>query len=232
MHNMANGKAKSCCPIQFSSVLSLSRVRLFATPWTAQHVRLPCPSPTPRVYSNSRPLCQWCHPTTSSSAIPFSSCLQSFPASGSFPRSPFFASDGQSIAVSASASVLPMTVQEWFPLAWTGLISLQSKGLLRVLFPMTHFYSAHLLPGHKHTQSQFSLTCQDLQFFLLMFAWCCKGKEHKGTMICTVSTPSLLPSLTHEPPFHAEDALSTGKQATMSPSRTFGFHGKIQALQK
>ena len=201
-------------------------------PHGLQHARPPCPSPTPGAYSNSCPLSQWCHATISSSVVPFTSHLQSFPASGSFQMSQLFTSDGQSIAVSASASVLPMTVQEWFSLAWTGLISLQSKGLLRVLFPMTHFYSAHLLPGHKHTQSQVSLTCQDLQFFLLMFAWCCKGKEHKGTMICTVSTPSLLPSLTHEPPFHAEDALSTGKQATVSPSRTFGFHGKIQALQK
>ena len=200
-------------------------------PHGLQHVRLPCPPPTPRACSHSCPLSRWCHPITSPSVVPFSH-LRSFPASGSFPRSQFFASDGRTIAVSASASVLPMTIQDWYPLGWTGLISLQSKGLLRVLFPMTYFYSAHLLPGHKHTQSQFSLTCQDLQFFLLMFAWCCKGKEHKGTMICTVSTPSLLPSLTHEPPFHAEDALSTGKQATMSPSRTFGFHGKIQALQK
>ena len=73
-----------------------------------------------------------------------------------------------------------MTMQDWFPLGLTGLISLQFKGLLRVLFTMTYFYSAHLLPGHTHTQSQFSLTCQDLQFFLLMVTWCCKGKEHKG----------------------------------------------------
>ena len=101
-------------------------------PHGLQHARLPCPSPTPRVYSNSCPLSWWCHSTISSSIIPFSSCLQSFPASGSFPMSPFFASDGQSIGVSTSASVLPMNIQDWFPLGWTGWISLQSKELSRV----------------------------------------------------------------------------------------------------
>ena len=98
-------------------------------PHGLQHARLPCPSPTPRVYSNSCPLSQWCHPTISSSVVPFSSCLQSFPASVSFPMSRFFASGDQSIGVSASASVLPMHIQYWFPLGWTGWISLQSKGL-------------------------------------------------------------------------------------------------------
>ena len=95
--------------------------------------RLPSPSPTPRVYSNSCPLSRWCHPTISSSVVPFSSHLQSFPASGSFQTSQFFTSGGQSIGVSASASVLPMNIQDWFPLALTGLISMQSKGLSRVL---------------------------------------------------------------------------------------------------
>ena len=94
-----------------------------------KRTRLPCPSPTLGVYSNSCPLSQWCHPTISSSVVPFSSRLQSFPASGSFPMSQFFTSGGQSIRVSASASVLPMNIQDWFPLGWTGLISLQSKGL-------------------------------------------------------------------------------------------------------
>ena len=97
-----------------------------------QHTRLPCPSPTPRAYSNSCPLNRWCHPTISSSVVPFSSCLKSFPASGSFPVSQFFTSGGQSIGVSASASVLPMNIQDWFPLGWTGWISLLSKGLSRV----------------------------------------------------------------------------------------------------
>ena len=93
---------------------------------TLQHARLPCPSPTPRVYSNSCPSSRWCHPTISSSVVSFF-CLQSFPASGSFPMSQVFASGGQSIGVSASASVLPMNIQGWFPLAWTGWISLQSR---------------------------------------------------------------------------------------------------------
>ena len=94
-----------------------------------QHARLSCPSPTPRTCSNSCPLSQWCHPAISSSVIPFSSCLQSFSASGSFPMSQFFASGGQSIGASASGSVLPMNVQDWFPLGLTGLIYLLSKGL-------------------------------------------------------------------------------------------------------
>ena len=105
-------------------------------PHGLQHDRLPCPSPTPGAYSNSCPSSQWCHPTVSSSVSPFSPCLQSFPASGSFPMSQFFASGGQSTGVSASASVLPMSVQDWtiptIPLGWTGWISLQSKGLSRI----------------------------------------------------------------------------------------------------
>ena len=99
-------------------------------PHGLQHTRPPCPSPTPRIYSDSCPLTQWCHPIISSSVVPFS-CPQSFPASGSFPMSQF-SSGGQSIGVSASTLVLPMNVQDWFPLGWTGLISLQPKGLSRV----------------------------------------------------------------------------------------------------
>ena len=95
-------------------------------PHRLQHARLPCPSPTPGVYSNSCPLSQWCHPTISPSVIPFSSCLQSFPILGSFPVCQFFTSGGQSIGVSASASVLPMNIQDWFPSGWTGWISLLS----------------------------------------------------------------------------------------------------------
>ena len=100
-------------------------------PHGLQHTRLPCPSQTPRSYSNSYPSCQWCHPTISSSVIPFSR-LQSFPASGSFQMSQLFISGGQRIGVSASASVLLMNIQDWFPLGWTGWISLQSKGFSRV----------------------------------------------------------------------------------------------------
>ena len=102
-------------------------------PHGLQHIRLPCPSPSPRACSNSCPSSKWCHPTISSSVVPFSSCLQSFPASGSFLMSWFFASGGQSITASACwRSVPPMSVQVWFPLGLTGLISLQSKGLSRV----------------------------------------------------------------------------------------------------
>ena len=97
-----------------------------------QHARLPCPSPIPGAFSNSCPLSQWCHPTISSFVSPFSSCPQSFPASGSFPMSQIFASGGQSIGASALASVLPMNIQDWFPLGWTSWISLQSRGLSRV----------------------------------------------------------------------------------------------------
>ena len=117
-------------------VQSLSHVWFFAT-HRLQHARPPCPSPPPGVYSNSCPLSWWCHPTISSSIVPFSSCLQSFPASESFQISQFFESGGQSIGLSASASILPMNIQGWFLLGWTGWISLQSKGLSRVFSSTT-----------------------------------------------------------------------------------------------
>ena len=113
-----------------SSVQSLSRVRLFATSWTA--ARQASLSITPGVHPNPCPLSRWCHPTISSSVVPFSACTLSFPASGSFPMSQLFPSGGQSIGVSASASVLPVNTQDWSPLGWTGWISFQSKGLSRV----------------------------------------------------------------------------------------------------
>ena len=118
--------------IQFNSVqFSRSVVSDSLRPHDLQHSRSPCPSPTPRAYPNPCPLSRWCYPTISSSVVPFSSCPQSFPASGSFQMSQFFTSGGQSIGVSAS-SVLPMNTQDWSPLGWTGWISLQSKGLSRV----------------------------------------------------------------------------------------------------
>ena len=121
------------CTVQFShSVVSNS-----LWPHGLQYARSPCPSPTSRVYSNSCPLSRWCHPTISSSVIPFSFCLQSFLASESFQMSQFFTSGGQSMGVSASTSVLPMTIQDWSPLGWTGWISLQFKGLSRVFFNTT-----------------------------------------------------------------------------------------------
>ena len=117
----------SCSSVQFSSVASDS-----LQPHELQHTRTPCPSPTPWVHPNPCPLCWWCHPTISSAIVPFSSCPQSFPASGSFQMSQFFVSGGQSIGVSASSSVLPMNTQDWSPLGWTCWISLQSKRLSRV----------------------------------------------------------------------------------------------------
>ena len=124
-------------------------------PHRLQHVRVPCPSPSPRACSNSCPLSQWCHPTISSSVVPFSSCLQSFLASGSFPMNHFFASGDQIIGVSVSASVLPMNIQYLFPLWLTSLISLQSKGLSRVFsnttFQKHQFFSAQLsLSSNSH----------------------------------------------------------------------------------
>ena len=116
-------------PIQFSCSVMSHSLRLHGL----QHARLPCPSPTPGTYSNSFPLSWWCHPIISSSVIPFSSRLQTFPSSESFPMCRFFTSGGQSIEVSASASVLPMNIQDWFALGLTGWISLQSKRLSRVV---------------------------------------------------------------------------------------------------
>ena len=138
--------------VQFScSVLSDS-----LRPHESQHTRAPCPSQTPRVYSNSCPSSQWCHPAISSSVIPFSSCPQSLPASESFPLSQLFAWGGQSIGVSASTSVLPMNTQDWSLSGWTGWITLQSKGLSRVFSTVQkhQFFGAQLSSqsnSHIHT---------------------------------------------------------------------------------
>ena len=115
--------------VQFSCSVVSDSLWLYGV----QHTRPPCPSPTLGAHPDSCPLGRWCHPTISSSVVPFSSCLQSFPASGSFPISQLFASGGQSIGVSASTSVLPMKTQDWSPLGWTGWISLQPKGLKSLL---------------------------------------------------------------------------------------------------
>ena len=132
--------------IQFSySVVSYS-----LQPHESQHARPPCPSPTPGVYPSSSPLNQWCLPTISTSIIPFSSCPQSFPASGYFQMSQLFASGGQSSGTSASTSVLPINTQDWSPLGWTGWISLQSKGLSRV-------FSNSTVQKHQFFDSQLSL---------------------------------------------------------------------------
>ena len=127
-------------------------------PHESQHARPPCPSPTPGLHSNSCPSSRWCHPAISSSVIPFSSCLQSLPASGSFPMSQLFAWGGQSTGVSALALFLPKNTQDWSPLEWTGWISLQSKGLSRVFSNTTvqkhQFFSTQLSSqsnSHIHT---------------------------------------------------------------------------------
>ena len=139
-----NGK-----PVGVSVQFSCSVMSNFLWPHGLQHTRPPCPSPTPGVHSDSCPSSQWCHPAISSSIVPFSSCLQSFSASGSFQMSQFFTSGGQSVGVLASASVLPMNIQDWFPLGWTGWISLQSKGLSRVSSTTTdqkhQFFSPHIV---------------------------------------------------------------------------------------
>ena len=131
----------------YSSVQLLSHVQLFETPRIAAR-QAALSITNSQSYSNSCPSSWWCHPTISSSVDPFSSCLQSFPASGSFPMSQFFASGGQSIGVSASASVLAINIQDWFPLGWPGWISLQSKGLSRILSNPTvqkdQFFGAQL----------------------------------------------------------------------------------------
>ena len=118
-------------PFSLLSVQLLSHVWLFTTPWTTAHQAY-LSITNSQVYSTSSPLSRWCHPTISSPVVPFSSCLQSFPASGTFQISQLFASGGQSIGVWASTSVLPMNTQDWSPLGWTGWISLLSKGLSRV----------------------------------------------------------------------------------------------------
>ena len=138
-------------------------------PCGLQHTRLPCPSPTPRAYSNSCASSQWCHPTISSSVIPFSSCLQFFPASGSFLMSQFFALGGQIIGISASESILPMNIQDWFPLGLTCLISRHSKGLSR-------FFSNTTVQKHQFFLSSPTLTsicnyCKNHNFDCINLCW-------------------------------------------------------------
>ena len=147
------------CTLRFSWVqFSYSVVSESLRPHESQHARPPCPSPTPGVYPNPCPSSQWCHPAISSSVVPISSGTQSLPASESFPMNHLFAWGGQSIGVSASASVLPMNTQDWSPLGWTGWISLQSKGLSRVFSNTTvqrhQFFSTQLSSqsnSHIHT---------------------------------------------------------------------------------
>ena len=146
---------------RLSVQLNCSVVSDFFQPHGLQHSRLSCLSPTHEAFLNSCPLNQWCHPKIPSSVVPFSSLFQSFPGSGSYPTSQLFTSDGQSIGDSASASVLPMSIQDWFPLGLTGLMSLQSKGLSRVFPNITvqkhQFFSTQLSSqsnSHIHTWPQ------------------------------------------------------------------------------
>ena len=152
-------------PISLPAISSVQFSRSFVPdslrPHESQHARPPCPSPTPGVHPDPCPLIWWCHPAISSSVIPFSSCPQSLPASGSFPVSHLFTWGGQSIGVSASTSVLPVNTQGWSPFGWTGWISLQSKGLSRVFSNTTiqkhQFFSAQLSSpsnSHIHTWPQ------------------------------------------------------------------------------
>ena len=136
----------TACSVQFSHSIVFDCLR----PYEPQHTRPPCPSPIPGVYPNSCPLSRWCHRTISSSVVPFSSCPQSFLASGSFQMSQPFTSGDQSIGVSASTSVLPMNTQDWSPLGWTGWISLQSKGFSRL-------FSNTTLQKHQFFSAQVSL---------------------------------------------------------------------------
>ena len=154
-------------------------------PHQSQHARPPCPSPTRGVYSNSCPSSRWCHPTISSSVVPFSSCPQSLPASGSFPMSQLFAWGGQSIGVSASASVLPVNTQDWSPSGWTGWISLQSKGLSRVFSNTTVQTSYSLVKWEWHQLPYKVVRIHDYTDI---------NQEHKVLWVCcTMNRLSLLP---------------------------------------
>ena len=162
-HKESDMTEHACTMICIFSSIQCSHSVMSNSLWShgLQHVRLPCPSPTSGAYSNSCPSSRWCHPAISSSVIPFSSRLQSFPASGSFPMSHFLSSGGQSIGVSASASVLPMNIQDWFPLGWTVFISLQSKGLSRV-------FSNPTVEKHQFFSAQLSYF---LYFYITLFAY-------------------------------------------------------------
>ena len=165
--------------VQFSCSVMSDSLR----PHGLQHARPPCPSASPGACSNSCPSSRWCHPTISSSVVPFSSCLQSFVVSGSFPLSQIFASGGQSIGVSASASVLPLNIQGWFPLGWIGWISLQSKGLSRVfssttVFEASAFFTVQL--SHPYMTAGKTIALNKWTFVrtvmsLLCFLICCPG---------------------------------------------------------
>ena len=207
-----------CHSVQFSRSVMSNSLR----PHESQHARPPCPSPTPRVHPNPRPLSRWCHPTISSSVVPFSSHLQSFPASGSFPMSQLFAWGGQSTGVSASASILPMNTWDWSPLRWTGWISLQSKGLSRVFSKTTvqsinssalsFLYDPTHIP-HTTTRNTIALTRQtfvgkvtSLLFNLLSRLVITFPPRSKHVLISWLQSPS---AVILEPPQKKSDTVST-----------------------
>ena len=173
--------------VQFNcSVLSNS-----LRPHESQHARPPCPSPIPRVHPNPCPSSQWCHPAISSSVIPFSSCPQSLPASGSFPMSQLFASGGQSIGVSALATVLPKNTQDWSPLEWTGWISLQSKGLSRVFSDTTvqkHQFFGAQLSSHPYVTTGKAIALTRWTFVSNLITLNCDHFLHKNYVSITYST--------------------------------------------
>ena len=211
--------AALCHSVQFSHSVMSDSLR----PHGLQHTRFPWPSPTLGTCSSSCPSGWWCHPTMSSSVVPFSSCLQPFLASGSFPMSQFFTSGGQSVGVSALASVLPMNIQDWFPLGWTGWIPLQSKGLFKSLLQhhsskasilrCSAFFIVQLSHPYINTAKTIALTRQTYVgkslLFIMLSRFRSKGLliswlqpplavilEHKKIKSATVSTVS--PSISHE----------------------------------
>ena len=154
--------------VQFSHSVMSDSLR----PHGLQHARPPCPSPTPRVYPNLLPLSWWCHPSISFSVIPFSSCLHSFPALGSFQMSQLFASGSQNIGVSASTLVLPKNTQDWYPAGWTGCICLQSKGLSRVSGQLESMLSATRESPRAAKKTQ----CSQINFFKWHIPWLWEGR--------------------------------------------------------
>ena len=177
MKSASHKKSNTILLHLFSSVDSLRRVWLFAT-HGLQHARLPCPSPTPGVCSNLCPLSRWCHPTISSAVVPFSSFLQSFPASGSFPMSQFFTSGGQIIGVSASASVLPMNIQHWFPLGLTYISYMIT--LICVIYSSQIYWTVeYLLPGAGMEEEIGSCYLTDMGFQFYTMKMFCRGTSQQ-----------------------------------------------------
>ena len=184
--------------VQFSCSVVSDSLR----PHESQHARPPCPSPSPGVHSDSCPSSQWCHPAISSSVVPFSSCPQSFPASGSLQMSQLFASGGQSIGVSASTSVPPMNTQDWFPLEWTDRISLHSKGLSRV-------FSNTTVQKHQFFSTQLSLQSNfHIHPWLLEKLWL-DGPLLAKWCFCFLKCCLVNPSVHHSTVYNSQDMETT-----------------------